>query len=107
MSLMESFDRGAPVDPAAYVSEPEVTTGPDGTLVFSVRVPGLDESSIVVEHDDAGRYEAKAEAEASEAIERANLGPHFAFEFGLPPDTFGEPAWAYTDGVLRITIPLR
>ena len=26
MSLMESFDRGAPVDPAAYVSEPEVTT---------------------------------------------------------------------------------
>jgi hypothetical protein len=105
MSLMESFDRGMPVDPAPYVSEPEVTTEPDGTLVFSVGVPGLDEGSIVVEHDDAGRYEAKADM--SEALERQVVEPHFAFEFALPPDTFGEPAWAYTDGVLRITIPLR
>lgn len=105
MSLMESFDRGVPVDPAAYVSEPEVTTEPDGTLVFSVGVPGLDDGSIVVERDDAGRYEAKADM--SEALEWQAVETHFAFEFVLPPDTFGEPAWAYTDGVLRITIPLR
>jgi HSP20 family molecular chaperone IbpA len=105
MSLMESFGRGAPPDAAAYVSEPEVTTEPDGTLVFSVRVPGLDEGSIVVEHDDAGRYEAKAEM--SEAIERPSVETHFAFEFVLPPNAFGEPAWAYSDGVLRITIPPR
>jgi hypothetical protein len=105
MSLMESFHRGGPVDPAAYVSEPEVTTEPDGTLVISVRVAGLDEGSIVVEHDDAGRYEAKADM--SEALERQDVETDFAFEFVLPPDTFGEPAWAYTDGVLRITIPLR
>jgi len=105
MSLMESFDRGVPVDPAAYLSEPEVTTEPDGTLVFSVGVPDLDEGSIVVERDDAGRYEAKADM--SEALEWQAVETHFAFEFVLPPDTFGEPAWAYTDGVLRITIPLR
>ena len=105
MSLMESFDRDVPADAAAYVSEPEVTTEPDGTLVFSVRVPGLDEGSIVVEHDDAGRYEAKAEA--SEVIERPSVETHFAFEFVLPTDAFGEPAWAYADGVLRITIPPR
>jgi HSP20 family molecular chaperone IbpA len=105
MSLMESFHRGGPVDPAAYVSEPEVTTEPDGTLVISVKVPGLDEGSIVVERDDAGGYEAKADM--SEALERHGVETDFAFEFVLPPDTFGEPAWAYTDGVLRITIPLR
>lgn len=105
MSLMESFDRGVPPDAAASVSDPEVTTEPDGTLVFSVRVPGLNEGSIVVEHDDAGRYEAKAEA--SEAIELPSVETHFAFEFVLPPNAFGEPAWAYADGVLRITIPPR
>jgi hypothetical protein len=106
MSLMESsLNRGVPPDAGAYVSEPAVTTEPDGTLVFSVRVPGLDEGSIVVEHDDAGRYEAKAEM--SEAIERPSLETHFAFEFVLPPNAFGEPAWAYANGVLRITIPPR
>jgi hypothetical protein len=105
MSLMESFDPGVPVDPAACVSEPEVTAEPDGTLVFSVGVPGLDDGSIVVEHDDTGRYEAKADM--SEAPERQAVETHFAFEFVHPPDTFGEPAWVYTDGVLRITIPLR
>jgi hypothetical protein len=92
-------------DATGYVSEPGIRTEPDGTLVFSVRVPGLDESSIVVEHDRAGRY--KATAEAFEAIERPSVDTHFAFEFVLPPDAFGEPAWAYTDGVLRLTIPPR
>jgi hypothetical protein len=104
MTLMESFDRGVPVDPAAFVSEPEVTTEPDGTLVFSVGVSGLDEGSIVVEHDGAGKCQAKADI--SEAPERQAVETDFAFEFVLPPDTFGEPAWAYADGVLRITIPL-
>jgi len=102
---MESFNPGVPTEVASYVSEPEVTTEPDGTLVLSVRVPGLDEGSIVVEHDDAGRYEATAEM--SEAMERPSVETHFAFEFVLPPNSFGEPAWAYADGVLRITIPPR
>ena len=89
----------------SLISEPEVTTEQDGTLVFSVRASGLDESSIVVEHDRAGKY--RATAEASEARERQDVETHFAFEFVLPPDSFGEPAWSYTDDVLRVTIPPR
>jgi len=89
----------------SLISEPSVTTEPDGTLVFSVRTPGLDEGSIVVEHDGAGRYAARADA--ADTLEPESVYSHFAFEFVLPPDTFGEPAWAYTDDVLRITIPQR
>jgi hypothetical protein len=105
MSLMESLDGAVPLDPAAYMSEPEVTTEPDGTLVFSVKAAGLDVGSIVVEHDGGGRCEAKAAA--SETIERQSVETHFAFEFELPADISGAPAWAYTDGILRITIPPR
>ena len=89
----------------SLISEPKVTTEPDGALVFSVTVPGLDEGSIVVEYDGAGRYRAKADL--SEALERKSAESHFAFEFVLQPASFGEPAWAYTDDVLRVTVPPR
>ena len=121
MNLKHSFDRllgdrdaidfaddaesSASLDPAAFISEPQVTTQPDGTLVFSVTAPCLVEDSIAVEREGDGTY--KARAEAVETFEHHGVPADFLFVFVLTPETSGDPTWAYVDCVLHITIPPR
>jgi len=85
------------------ISEPQVETEYDGTLVFSIEAPWLVEDTIVVENDAEGRYVTRADAvelfDQSEPTE-------FKFEFALP-EPAGDPSWSYANGVLRITIPPR
>ncbi len=89
------------LDPS-FMAEPEVTTEPDGTIVFSLEVPGLVEDSIAVEQEAEGRYRARADA--SEVFEHPNVPAQFAFEFLLPAEAAGDSTWSYTDDVLRIAV---
>ena len=86
------------------IAEPEVTTEPDGTIVFSLEVPGLVGDSIAVEHEGEGKY--KARAGASEVFRHQNVPTDFMFEFQLP-EAAGDPTWSYKHDILRITIPPR
>ena len=88
----------------SLISDPQVETQRDGTLVFSLQVPSLVEDSIVVENDAEGRYTTRAEA--VDIFEPESQPAEFTFEFVLP-ETAGDPSWSYANGVLRITVPPR
>jgi hypothetical protein len=88
----------------SLMSGPRVETQHDGTLVFSIEIPSLVEDSIVVENDAEGRYTARADV--FEISDHQSVPTDFKFEFVLPQPA-GDPSWAYTDGVLRITVPPR